>query len=319
AIGRTEAAESRNCACGWKANSNQLLPGGPLSDQKTQSRPEARYFESSDSLTKPLKEIYLSHLTATGSDTGRDRLAERIASFDGPNLVLRSSDPQQPQPESYPLDSLAYIDLVLFHTVKGRKRHFGYFRRHSDSTEVVPDSVLIPLHKKDHRLFLECHVYQLEAEQAGLDFIREIDSRSEARQAAETRSQFSRARPEQQQQQEADKSGLNKWASQPLLLKSSATRCKPPTRQPASRQAPAPAPTVHAPLASSTEDDADADEDAGPIRRTASGTIFDKYKELQVFNIPEYEYMGFQELQEVRRSVQERRQQRQQQQEADNG
>uniref|UniRef100_A0A1I8JCK8 Uncharacterized protein n=1 Tax=Macrostomum lignano TaxID=282301 RepID=A0A1I8JCK8_9PLAT len=120
-----------------------------LLGKQSLSRPNGTGFGS---VQKPLKEIYLSHLTATGSDTGRDRLAERIASFDGPNLVLRSSDPQQPQPESYPLDSLAYIDLVLFHTVKGRKRHFGYFRRHSDSTEVVPDSVLIPLHKKDHRL-----------------------------------------------------------------------------------------------------------------------------------------------------------------------
>uniref|UniRef100_A0A1I8FP30 LsmAD domain-containing protein n=1 Tax=Macrostomum lignano TaxID=282301 RepID=A0A1I8FP30_9PLAT len=238
AIGRTEAAESRTAHAVGKANSEISCSQATLPIRRPVETRSA-IFESSGQ-----------------PDCGESCL---------PNLVLRSSDPQEPQPESYPLDSLAYIDLVLFHTVKGRKRHS---LATSVGTATAPSS-------------WECHVYQLEAEQAGLDFIREIDSRSEARQAAETRSQFSRARPEQQQQQEADKSGLNKWASQPLLLKSSATplqAANPTAGKSASPRASSDSPRA---LASSTEDDADADEDAGPIRRTASGTIFDKYKELQ--------------------------------------
>uniref|UniRef100_A0A1I8FF35 SET domain-containing protein n=1 Tax=Macrostomum lignano TaxID=282301 RepID=A0A1I8FF35_9PLAT len=300
------------------------VPLALLGKQFTSSRQTAR---DSARCKKPPEEIYLIQPDGHRVRHGGTSCRENAALMALPPLSLCQSEtwccdqatPQEPQPESYPLDSLAYIDLVLFHTVKGRKRHFGYFRRHSETAPRwwLPDSCcLIPLHKKDHRLFLECHVYQLEAEQAGLDFIREIDSRSEARQAAETRSQFSRARPSSSKQQEADKSGLNKWAS--AASAAQIERHSAASRQPDSRQVGKPPrqlrqSTRRSPAAPKTT--LTPDEDAGPIRRTASGTIFDKYKELQVFNIPEYEYMGFRSC----RRCAERGEQRQQQQEADNG
>uniref|UniRef100_A0A1I8FC14 FERM domain-containing protein n=1 Tax=Macrostomum lignano TaxID=282301 RepID=A0A1I8FC14_9PLAT len=290
------------------------------------------------------------------------------------------------QQESWPLDCVTYLDLVLFQTVKGRKRHFGYFRRHTDPTDVVPDAVLVPLHKRDVKnlakssrsnrpilcflvrrpygiQFLECHAYQVEDEATGRQFIDQFDRCSADKARTEHRSERGRcsttlrgSRPRTGRvgaptPVDGNLASISKWASQAGF----GTRTKRPV---CSEAAAAGAATRRSTVqifwqslgislmpatdgsfvvvdfvANDNNINSGHDKSAelfsfifclhqlfsviisrqaaslssAAIQRSASGTIFEKYKELQAFNIPECEYMGFQEMQQ---QLENRRQQR---------
>uniref|UniRef100_A0A1I8F592 IRS-type PTB domain-containing protein n=1 Tax=Macrostomum lignano TaxID=282301 RepID=A0A1I8F592_9PLAT len=322
------------------------------------------------SVQKPLRDIYLAAGLQTGKEPKTDRAAERTFVFDGNAMQIRFWDAtaRRFQQESWPLDCVTYLDLVLFQTVKGRKRHFGYFRRHTDPTDVVPDAVLIPLHKRD---FLECHAYQVEDEATGRQFIDQFDRCSADKARTEHRSErkplFNYA-PWQPAEDRAGRSAdaadgnlasISKWASQPALAPAPSATAAAPRRdlsaqkqqqqeqQPedrrykssgnlgislmpatdgsfvvvdsllmtttstadtTSQQSSSPSSSVSSASAVQRHhQQQQASLSSGAIQRSASGTIFEKYKELQAFNIPECEYMGFQEMQQ---QLENRRQQR---------
>uniref|UniRef100_A0A1I8JMM3 Myotubularin phosphatase domain-containing protein n=1 Tax=Macrostomum lignano TaxID=282301 RepID=A0A1I8JMM3_9PLAT len=200
------------------------------------------------SVQKPLRDIYLAAATRCRSDFW-DATARRF------------------QQESWPLDCVTYLDLVLFQTVKGRKRHFGYFRRphRSDQTlYVVPDAVLIPLHKRDVKTwqrarevtdpfsafwcagptassFLECHAYQVEDEATGRAVLS--ISSTAARPTRRAPSTGPRRKPlfnyapraEDRAGRSADAAdgnlaSISKWASQPALAPSPSATAAAPRR-----------------------------------------------------------------------------------------
>uniref|UniRef100_A0A1I8IXY5 Gelsolin-like domain-containing protein n=1 Tax=Macrostomum lignano TaxID=282301 RepID=A0A1I8IXY5_9PLAT len=341
------------------------------------------------SVQKPLRDIYLAAGLQTGKEPKTDRAAERTFVFDGNAMQIRFWDAtaRRFQQESWPLDCVTYLDLVLFQTVKGRKRHFGYFRRHTDPTDVVPDAVLIPLHKRDVKTwqrarevtdpfsafwwrrpygiqFLECHAYQ--AVYRSVRPLLADKARTEHR--SERRPLFNYA-PWQPAEDRAGRSAdaadgnlasISKWASQPALAPSPSATAAAPRRdlsaqkqqqqeqQPedrrykssgnlgislmpatdgsfvvvdsllmtttstadtTSQQSSSPSSSVSSASAVQRhhQQQQQASLSSGAIQRSASGTIFEKYKELQAFNIPECEYMGFQEMQQ---QLENRRQQR---------
>uniref|UniRef100_A0A1I8JP08 Protein kinase domain-containing protein n=1 Tax=Macrostomum lignano TaxID=282301 RepID=A0A1I8JP08_9PLAT len=334
------------------SNSKTASSSSCLKQPTCSSRHSAWPNGTPDSLGSECAETdLLSHLYGhRGPTLAADRLAERIASFawvpgsallsgwggslNGPTTPVRSAFrtcagrsadlSSRSRKSSYAaLDSLAYIDLVLFsHGQRPEAALLATSVGTATAPRCVPDSVLISTaHKKDNRLVTtrrrtgrcsadrpptrtasfsswSCHVYQLEAEQAGLDFIRRR-STAAARPGRPRRLEASflaAPGPGSSSSMGGRQVGLKTSGPRSLCCSnSSATLCwqLPPTTAAGNVGKPRASSDSHAPLASSHEDDALTDErccaDSFGQPPAPSST---KYKELQAVQHTEYEYMG---------------------------
>uniref|UniRef100_A0A1I8FPB1 Gelsolin-like domain-containing protein n=1 Tax=Macrostomum lignano TaxID=282301 RepID=A0A1I8FPB1_9PLAT len=257
------------------------------------------------SVQKPLRDIYLAAGLQTGKEPKTDRAAERTFVFDGNAMQIRFWDAtaRRFQQESWPLDCVTYLDLVLNRPI------------------------LCFLVRRPYGIqFLECHAYQVEDEATGRQFIDQFDRCSADKARTEharpsggrcsTTLRGSRPRtgrvgaPTQRMETlPASASGhLSRlWHPHRLLLlllleeTCLLKKQQQQEQQPEDRRYKSSG-NLGISLMPATDgsfrhhQQQQASLSSGAIQRSASGTIFEKYKELQAFNIPECEYMGFQEM-----------------------